>query len=297
MNSRSVRSVRSVCASRVALGTAHCHHDAVTTRESCYYSVGQGEVTEIRASGLGFQTFRWLDAGGGNVHLAGVSPIDPSSSVVWRNLERDVLTGKARLSNRESVRGVGGTPAHRAEARATDGLAAVCHWLRRAEARIDAQRAKILAANKLLANGPTANISESPVAPAFGVARLYDSDGAISVRGKRTSGGSVERVFVSMKDRSARLRESAELQLQWAAEVAGDAAAEAAYLAMAEKSESRANALDSALRERTKAARAALAAKRKGTVTVAAEAVIVLATCEDRAVVARDAAKGKDMEA
>lgn len=295
MNSRSARSVRSVCASRVALGAAHGYHDPVTTRDSCYYSIGQGEVIEIRASGLGFQTFRWLEVKDGNTHLAGVSPIDPSASVVWRNLERDVLTGKARLSNREAVRGVGGTPSHRAESRATDGLSTVCHWIRRAEARIDAQRTAVLAANKLLASGPTV-FFENPVVPAFGVAKFYGADGAISVRGKRTSGGTAERVFVSIKDRSSRLRESAELQLQWAAE-AGDEAAEAAYLGMAEKSEARANALTTALRERTQAARAALAAKRKITVTLAAEAASVLATCESRAIVARDAAKGKDAEA
>jgi hypothetical protein len=272
---------------------------------------GSRQITEYRVDSSGFRALTWVQSRDGKtINLIDYDPASLSSNKLWMRLEALCLAGHARLSNRESVRGVGSNPASRKENRATDDIATICHWIGRAEAWLDKllrnQRKAILNANAALAAGTdepetnekipflppsreaeladnarvnrVVNANILPQQIVVGGVKHWDHEGALAVRGRRVAGGTSTRTMLGKRELIQRLRDMASRQLTRAAELAGtDPETSEECLCYARNSEARAQRLQDELNARMAKARDARRVKREAALSVsanAAEAVV-----------------------
>jgi len=310
------------------LNAFHVAYSPVQSKTAILYVSGTRQLTEFRVSDEGFCIIVWQAPiiTGGESKVTSFRMCGMSSNPLWKTLEVDCLSGHARLSDRASVRGVGGNPCNRKYARATDDVATVCHWLTRSEQwlekRIAGQRKAILRANKGLAevnpgdskipflppsmqfelannaainHDVTANVLPSQLS--VGSVKHWDSDGALAMRGKRVSSGSTTKTLAGKRDRIARLKQTALFQVGEAAkcEQAGDDMGVDEYVTMALETEARIASLQGELNARMAHARAARRAKRAAIQTVAVSPVAAEAIVDELtgARKAREAAAGQ----
>ena len=299
------------------LNAAHTSFAPIQGKTAILYVSGSRQVTEFRVSDAGFSILVWeaipVKGTGHRVELLSYQPASPSANGLWKQLEVDCLSGHARLSDRAPVRGVGGNPANRSHARATDDVATVCHWITRSEKwlakRLSGQRKAILKANNALTdNAESSKDSKIPflppsmefqlqaeselnrdvyanVMPQFlnvGSVKHWDNDGALCQRGKRVSSGSTTRTLAGKRDRIAILRAMALRQLTKAAEyeIAGQAWEADIYAEMAAESDAKAQVLQDELCARMAVARAARKTKHASLLTVTARST-ALANVQD----------------
>ena len=306
------------------LNQFHESFSPVQGKTALLYVSGTRQITEFRVSDAGFSILVWQSlpcmGGGHRVELVSYRPAEKGSNALWRTLEVDCLSGHARLTDRASVRGVGGNPRHREQYRATDDVATVVNWIRRAERwldkRIAVQRKAILKANNAIAADEPVNDKIPYLPPSMefelqneaelnrdvcanilpqhlnvGSVKHWDQEGALIQRGKRVSGGSTTRALAGKRDRIVRLRDMARRQLEKAAECEREGSVIMAdeYVAMSVDSEARASSIQAELNQRMAHVRAARHAKRAARLTsvtatgLAAQAVRDELTGVDRA--------------
>ena len=296
------------------LNAPHVAYAPVQSKTALLYVSGTRQVTEFRVGQEGFSIFVWVQ----NVNpdlpptLRFYQAAEPTAAKMWKTLEIDVLSGHARLSDRAAVRGVGGNPKNRKEARATDDVATVHNWIKRAEVWYEnclrKQRKSVLNANIAMAteSNDNGNGGSSPAIPFLpvsleiqlasdervnrqinadvlpqhlnvGCVKHWDHEGALAIRGKRIVGGLTSKTIVGKRDMIQRLRDMAARQLAEAAkQVESDPEESEYYLEMAQETEARANKIQADLNARMEKARAARKAKNLETVQlhpVAAQAM------------------------
>lgn len=280
------------------LNAPHASYPPVQSKTRLLYVSGTRQVTEFVVGQEGFSIFVWVKSQDGNTcTLRFYQAAEPTAAKMWKTLEIDVLSGHARLSDRAAVRGVGGNPKNRKEARATDDVATVHNWIKRAEIWYEnclrKQRKTVLNANATLAaesndngsNGSSPAIPFLPVSleiqfasderinrqvnadvlPTFlnvGCVKHWNHEGALAIRGKRVSGGSSTKTLVGKRDMIQRLRDMASRQMAEAAKLADKDPEESEYyLELSQESAARAEKIQADLNARMEKARNARKAK------------------------------------
>lgn len=304
------------------MNATHASHAPVKCAVAVAYMSGNREITEFRVSREGFEILVWTESRDGSKQvLSQYSPPEWGADRLWTKLELDCLSGKARLSDRASVRGVGSVPSSRSMNRATDDVSSVVNWLRRAEKWLSATGGK----GRPSAEGGTADYSPSDIADAVivpvkltgailpptdarclrvGSVKHWDVDGALSVRGKRTHEGASSRSSKGKKERIQILRETAQRQLARAVQEEGRGDPDdlvPTLLEWANECERTACALQGQLDERMAAARAARAVKlaaknRAKEVAVSVEAAAVIDNAAETKARLETVSKGESSE-
>jgi len=297
------------------LNAPHLSYSPIQSKTRLLYVSGTRQVTEFVVGQEGFSIFVWVRNMNPDLPptLRFYQAAEPTSKKMWKALEVDCLSGHARLSDRAAVRGVGGNPNNRKEARATDDVSTVVNWVKRAEIwyerSIAKQRRSVLGANAALATESNADGSggSSPaipflpvslevqftsderlnrqvnadVLPAFlnvGCVKHWDHEGGLAIRGKRVAGGLSNKTVIGKRERISRYQDTARFQLGKAAElVESDPEESQYYLELAQDSEDKARKLQADLNARMEKARNARKAKsleKVGLHPVAAQALL-----------------------
>ena len=226
------------------------------------YVSGSRQVTEFRVSDTGFMILVWSQSRDESETICIFAARKEGVDTLYQMLEKDVLGGHARLSDRASVRGVGlvhsSTPfakrISRDMTRATDDVGCVINWLRRAEAWFDARmlrgKTEVLSANLALLDEGGSTFVPTRVSLGRRNAgirptndgemtsnKCWDNIGALAVRGKRTYEGSTSKTIVNKRERIARLQATLDFQLRSAQECSliGNIEDEVEYNEMAEE--------------------------------------------------------------
>lgn len=321
LNDKAIKVDRDKTAARVVhepskynlLNAPHASYAPVQSKLALLYASGTRQITEFRVGQEGFSVLVWVKSlDEKELTLRFYQAAEPTAAKMWKILEIDCLSGHARLSDRAPVRGVGGNPKFRKEARATDDVSTVVNWIKRAETwyekTLAKQRKAVLNANVALAAESGANETHIPFLPVsleiqfasderlnrqvnadilpqhlnVGCVKHWDHEGALAIRGKRVAGGLSTRTVIGKRDMIQRLLDMAARQLAKAAEFVESKPEESAYFQeLAAISQERAEKIQADLNARMEKARNARKAKSLEKVLAHPEALQALRDAEE----------------
>ena len=158
---------KSRCPTKLSLvNQTHVSASPVKCKEAIAYMSGENQITEFQIKKDGFHIVRWeRKAPGEKAFPANYCHAGLDTNKVWLTLEKDCLSGSARLSDRAAIRGVGGNADNRAESRAVDDVASVVNWIKRAEIWLDKvgdkQKAEVEKANAALLDEKDDDLDEN----------------------------------------------------------------------------------------------------------------------------------------